>query len=106
MSSEAPQAPQVTDASGAKRYEARLGGKLAGISTYIRTPELVAFLHTEVEPEYEGRGVGSALARTALDEARARGQKVLAACPFIAGWITHHPDYADLEYQPRSTVSD
>ena len=106
MTSEAPQAPQVTDASGAKRYEARLGGKLAGISTYIRTPELVAFLHTEVEPEYEGRGVGSALARAALDEARARGQKVLAACPFIAGWIAHHPDYADLEYQPRSKVSD
>jgi hypothetical protein len=31
---------------------------------------------------------------------------VLAACPFIAGWIAHHPDYQDLEYQPRSTVSD
>lgn len=98
--------PDVTDATGAKRYEARIGGKLAGVSTYIRTPELIAFLHTEVETEYEGQGVGSALARTALDEARTRGQKVLAACPFIAGWIAHHPDYQDLLYQPRSKVSD
>lgn len=96
----------VQDVPDEKRYEARVDGKPAGIATYIRTPELVAFLHTEVEPEYEGKGVGSAIARAALDEARARGQRVLAVCPFIAGWIAHHPDYQDLEYQPRSTVSD
>jgi predicted GNAT family acetyltransferase len=98
--------PEVTDAPDAKRYEARVDGTLAGVATCIRTPEVIAFLHTEVEPEYEGQGVGSAIARAALDEARARGQRVLAACPFIAGWIAHHPDYQDLEYQPRSTVSD
>jgi predicted GNAT family acetyltransferase len=97
---------EVTDAPESKRYEARVGGTLAGIATYIRTPEMVAFVHTEVEPEFEGQGVGSALARTALDEARARGQQVLAACPFFAGWIAHHPDYQDLEYRPRSRVSD
>ncbi|WP_431966549.1 GNAT family N-acetyltransferase [Actinacidiphila sp. bgisy160] len=97
---------KVTDASGARRYEAHVEGRLAGFATYIRTPEMVAFLHTEVDPEFEGRGVGSALARHALDEARERGQSVLAACPFIAGWIAHHPEYEDLEYRPRSTVSD
>ncbi|MGW3244348.1 GNAT family N-acetyltransferase [Streptomyces sp. NPDC001070] len=97
---------KVTDSPGSRRYEAHVDGKLAGYATYIRTPEMIAFLHTEVEPEFEGRGVGSALARHALDEAREHGQSVLAACPFIAGWIAHHPDYLDLEYKPRSTVSD
>lgn len=97
---------QVTDAVGARRYEARVDGKLAGFATYIRTPEMVAFLHTEVDPKFEGRGVGSAIARHALDEARERGQSVLAACPFISGWIAHHPEYEDLQYQPRSAVSD
>ncbi|MDX2705311.1 GNAT family N-acetyltransferase [Streptomyces sp. PA03-6a] len=99
-------AAQVTDTPGARRYEAHVGGRLAGFATYIRTPEMIAFLHTEVDPEFEGRGVGSALARHALDEAREHGQSVLAACPFIAGWIAHHPEYEDLEYRPRSTVSD
>lgn len=98
--------PEVTDVPGQKRFVARVDGGQAGYATYIRTPELVAFLHTEVEPEFEGRGIGSALARAALDDARSRGQQVLAACPFIAGWIAHHPDYQDLEYRPRSTVSD
>jgi len=65
--------PEVNDVPGAKRYEARQKGdpKVAGVAEYIRTTELVAFVHTEVSPEYEGQGVGAALARTALDEARA-----------------------------------
>ncbi|MEV4041287.1 GNAT family N-acetyltransferase [Streptomyces umbrinus] len=99
---------EVRDVPEAKRYEASVDGesKAAGVAEYIRTTELVAFVHTEVEPEYEGRGVGSALARTALDEARAANLRVLATCPFFAGWISRHPEYQDLLYQSRSKVSD
>lgn len=101
-------AVEVSDVPGANRYEAHVDGesKPAGIAQYIRTAELVAFVHTEVEPAYEGRGVGSALARAALDEARAANLRVLATCPFFAGWIARHPDYQDLLYQSRSKVSD
>ncbi|MEV8315106.1 GNAT family N-acetyltransferase [Streptomyces sp. NPDC059900] len=101
-------AVEVSDVPGARRYEARVDAEseAAGVAEYIRTTELVAFVHTEVAPEYEGRGVGSALARTALDEARAANLRVLATCPFFAGWIARHPEYQDLLYQSRSTVSD
>ncbi|MDX3134027.1 GNAT family N-acetyltransferase [Streptomyces europaeiscabiei] len=99
---------EVGDVPRAKRYEARVDGELevAGVAEYIRTAELIAFVHTEVAPQYEGRGVGSALVRTALDEARAAQLRVLATCPFFAGWIARHPEYQDLLYQSRSTVSD
>ncbi|MGV9310751.1 GNAT family N-acetyltransferase [Streptomyces sp. NPDC003691] len=101
-------AVEVRDVPGAKRYEARIDGgtEPAGFADYIRTPELIAFVHTEVGPEHEGKGVGSALARTALDEARAANLRVLATCPFIATWIARHPEYQDLLYQSRSSVSD
>jgi predicted GNAT family acetyltransferase len=101
-------AVQVGDVPQAKRYEARVDGEpgVAGVAEYIRTPELVAFVHTEVASEHEGRGVGSALARTALDEARAANLRVLATCPFFAGWIARHPEYQDLLYRSRSRVSD
>ncbi|MEU1870480.1 putative GNAT family acetyltransferase [Streptomyces ambofaciens] len=99
---------EVSDVPEAKRYEARVdgGSEVAGVAEYIRTTELVAFVHTEVEAEHEGRGVGSALVRTALDEARAADLRVLATCPFFAGWISRHPEYQDLLYQARSKVSD
>ncbi|MEO3762301.1 GNAT family N-acetyltransferase [Streptomyces sp. B5E4] len=101
-------AVEVSDEPEAKRYEARVDGepKVAGVAEYIRTTELIAFVHTEVDAECKGRGVGSALARTALDEARAAHLRVLATCPFFAGWISRHPEYQDLLYQSRSKVSD
>ncbi|MDT0328522.1 GNAT family N-acetyltransferase [Nocardiopsis lambiniae] len=101
-------AVEVNDAPAVKRYEARVDGasEVAGVAQYIRTDELVAFVHTEVAPEYEGRGVGSALVRTALDETRAAGLRALPTCPFFAAWISRHPEYQDLVYQSRSKVGD
>lgn len=96
----------VADAPQAHRYEARIGDDLAGTASYMRTPDLIAFVHTEVDDAHEGRGIGSALARTALDDARAQGLRVVAICPFISGWIDRHPEYADLQFVPESSVSD
>jgi uncharacterized protein len=79
------------------RYEAHLDGELAGFAAYELTDKLVIFTHTEVDPTFEGKGVGSALARFALDDVRATGtHRVLALCPFIKGWIGKHPEYEDL----------
>ena len=96
----------VVDVPQAGRYEARVGDDLAGTAAYMRTPEVIAFIHTEVGDAYEGRGVGSSLARRAMEDARAQGLRVLAICPFIAGWLARHPEYEDLQYVPESSVSD
>lgn len=96
----------VTDNRSANRFEARDGETLAGFADYLRTPELVAFLHTEVDPAFEGRGVGSALAREAVESVQAAGLRVLAVCPFITGWLARHPQYVHLEYRASSTVTD
>ena len=77
-------------------YEARIDGELVGISQYELTADTIVFLHTVVAEEYEGQGVGSAIARYALDDARARGLQVRPLCPFIRGWMERHPEYADL----------
>ncbi|WP_019549720.1 GNAT family N-acetyltransferase [Streptomyces sulphureus] len=97
---------EVVDAPGANRYEARIGGELAGFAQYVRSPTVVAFIHTEVDPAYEGRGVGSALARAGLDAERAAGHQVVPVCPFVAGWIRKHPEYQALVYDEESAVSD
>ncbi|GAA4968177.1 GNAT family N-acetyltransferase [Yinghuangia aomiensis] len=98
--------PEVTDVPDKKRYEARLDGALAGFADYLRTPDVIAFVHTEVDPAFEGRGVGGALVRASLDDARRAGTKILPVCPFYSGWIAKHPEYQDLVYQSTSTVKD
>ena len=49
-----------------------------------------------MDDAYEGQGVGSELAAGALDDARARGLRVLPYCPFIRGYIERHQEYLDL----------
>ncbi|GAA1880461.1 GNAT family N-acetyltransferase [Lapillicoccus jejuensis] len=86
----------VQDDPAQSRYDALLGGGLAGFAAYRLQPDAVVFTHTEVDPAFEGQGIGGALARGALDDVRARGLAVVPLCPFIRAWIERHPDYADL----------
>jgi uncharacterized protein len=86
----------VDDNPMVSRYEARINGALAGISEYELTPDTIIFLHTVVAQKYEGQGVGGAIARYALDDARARGLNVRALCPFIRSWLGRHHEYSDL----------
>ena len=86
----------VQDQPGQSRWEATLGGELAGFAEYRRDGERIVFTHTVVDPAHEGQGIGSALARAALDDARAQGLAVVPRCSFIRAWIDKHPDYVDL----------
>ncbi|MFE7329059.1 GNAT family N-acetyltransferase [Streptomyces sp. NPDC057565] len=91
--------PQVTDRPERSRYEVLAGDdgtETAGFAEYHLSEGEIAFIHTETDPRFAGRGLGGLLARGALDDARARGLRVLPYCPFIRGWIGKHPEYADL----------
>ena len=96
----------VIDAPEASRYEARVGGELAGFAAYRLSPVRITFTHTEVAPAFAGGGVASHLARQALDDARARGLAVRPLCPFISAYIRRHQEYADLVVPaPDASVS-
>ena len=83
------------------RYAAYLDGQRLGLATWVKVHDTVVLPHTEVEPEWEGRGVGSLLARRAFDDARADGLTVLPFCPFMKRWAELHPDYRDVVRTPR-----
>lgn len=78
------------------RFELYAGGELAAFSEYNLLKTGILFTHTEVLPAFEGRGIGSAIARHALDEVRRRSQLAIPVCPFIAAFLRKHPEYQDL----------
>lgn len=88
--------PKVIDNPDASRFEIHDGGELAGFAEYYRHGGEIAFLHTEIDPRFKGRGLAQTLARRALDEARNQGLAVLPFCPFFRTWIRRHREYADL----------
>lgn len=87
----------VVDDPEREVFVARLDdGTSAGGAYYQRRDGVVTFTHTEVDPAYEGRGVGSQLARGALDQVRAAGERIVPLCPFIKAYVRRHPEYEDL----------
>jgi uncharacterized protein len=78
-----------------QRFELDAGGHTA-VAYYQLSPGVITFTHTEVPQELSGRGIGSALARGALEIVRAQGLKVIAKCPFISAYVGKHPEFNDL----------
>ncbi|MFL6046879.1 MAG: GNAT family N-acetyltransferase [Propionibacteriaceae bacterium] len=77
----------------AERYELTLDGELVGFAQFRTSPGRIVFTHTVVEPEHEGHGFGSRLAKFVLDDAVARGDRIVPLCPFIAAYLREHPGY-------------
>jgi uncharacterized protein len=83
---------QIKNNAEAHRFEAVLDGKTAMVEYMIAGQNMI-FTHTEVPPEYEGKGVGNKMAQVALDYAKTEGYKIQALCPFIAAYVRRHPEY-------------
>lgn len=79
-----------------QRYEIAVAGELAGFVDYRAQGGSVALVHTEVLPQFEGRGLATRLAEFALEDVRRRGAKVVPACSYIAKYIERHPGMQDL----------
>ena len=86
---------EVTNNTEQSRFEVRLGEEVA-FAEYRLRPGHIILPHTVVPQAFEGKGVASALARTAFGYARDHGLKVIPTCPFMSAWIKKHPEAQDV----------
>ncbi len=71
--------------------------KGAGMMTYsIAGPLLIIIDHTEVKPEYNGRGVGKQMLYKIVEMARQKNIKIIPLCPFAAGMFKKTEDIKDV----------
>jgi predicted GNAT family acetyltransferase len=93
--SDAPRNVVVTNDKANLRYEARIEDALAGFTNYLLHGDQVVFTHAEVYPRWEGQGVGSTLARGALDDVIGQGKLITPVCPFIVSFVRRNPSYLE-----------
>lgn len=86
---------QVRDNQQSHRFELEVDDVVAK-AWYRQQGNVITFTHTDVPDALSGKGVGSRLAKGALDAVRTAGPKVVAMCPFIAAYIGKHHEYDDL----------
>lgn len=78
----------VTRNEDAGRYEIRVGETLGGFAEFsLDGRGRLVFRHTEIDPAFAGKGLGSTLAREALTDVAARGETMVPRCPFIVRFL-------------------
>lgn len=87
----------VRDDPSRHRYELTEDDAVVGFVTYRIDHGVIDLVHTEIDPDHGGRGLGGQLVAATLDDARRRGLGVLPHCPYVRHYIDDHADdYLDL----------
>lgn len=97
---------EVRDVRAGHRFVLVVDGALAGTAQYRLDGDDVAILHTEIDPDYEGRGLGSAFVREVLRQVADRGVAVLPYCPFVRAYLQRHGDLVHLVPAARRAEFD
>ncbi|MEU7764119.1 GNAT family N-acetyltransferase [Nocardia sp. NPDC049190] len=90
---ESAQASTVVRNDEKQRYEVLYNGELAGFAEYEERDDETVFTHTEIDGAFSGKGLGSVLAKGAVEDAITRGRVIRALCPFIKAYLDKHPDH-------------
>jgi predicted GNAT family acetyltransferase len=80
----------VTRNDDASRYEIHSDETLAGFAEFELRPGSIRFIHTEIDPVFQGQGLAGILAERALTDASASGEAIVPLCPYIAKYLTTH----------------
>ena len=85
----------IHDNTALSRFELEDGGVTA-VLNYTLAGNVITFQHTETPVAARGRGRASQLVRDALENARARGLKVVPRCAFVRAYLAKHPEFRDV----------
>ena len=88
---------EVSHAPDRHRYEVSVDGQMVGRLDYRRDADGVVLLtHAEVTPRIGGRGIGTELVRSALDDLADKGERIVPVCSFVRAFVRENPDYQRL----------
>jgi uncharacterized protein len=90
------EAPEIEHAEKKRRYEIRVGRERIGFTQYHDDGKHRTFMHTEIEPDYQGHGLSSQLIKWALDDTKASGLRISAFCPTVAAYLAKNHEFDDI----------
>jgi len=81
---------EIVDVPDRRRYEVRVGSRVVGHLRYARSGQAITLVHTEVDPDQEGKGIASRLAVAVLGDVLGQDLAVVVRCPFVAAYVRRH----------------
>ena len=95
MTTDKTGAPTTVTAE-ADQYTIAVDGKKVGKAEFLDRDGRRVFTHTEVDENYEGRGLATILIGEALAQTRDAGMPIVAQCPMVANYVSKHDEFRDL----------
>jgi predicted GNAT family acetyltransferase len=94
----------TTDKSGAQvtvnpedqKYTIAVDGKTVGFAEFADRGDQRVFYHTEIDPDFGGRGLATILVKEALDAARGDGKRIVPVCSMVGTVLKKHPEFDDI----------
>ena len=74
------------------RFDIHVDGELAGFADYKLRDQTIVFPHTEIDPKFGGKGLGTTLIEYALNEIAKENLSVEPLCPFVSKYIGKNPE--------------
>lgn len=98
----------TTDKTGAEttvtaedgRYTISVDGKTVGLAAFKDRGNQRVFDHTEIDPEYGGRGLATILVEEALNDTRDAGKRIVPVCSMVVTVLKKHPEFDGITDRP------
>lgn len=88
---------QVLKNSDNDRFEIFLDSSRVGLMDYVVKDDEIHLVHTEVNPEHQGKNLAAILVRESLQDIRNAGdKKVVPVCSYVVKYMQNNPDTHDL----------
>ena len=87
---------EIMDDADQHAYVISVEDRRVGKAVYHLRGGRYFFVHTEIDPDMNGRGLGRRLVEFALEDVKVKEGTVVPICPFFRAYIKRHPEYDDL----------
>jgi predicted GNAT family acetyltransferase len=82
--------------AAARRFTVAVPGGTAILAYAPAGSDVLELYSTYVPPADRGRGIAARLVQAAVNYARSEGLRIIPSCWYVAQWLRHHPEHADL----------
>ncbi len=87
----------------ADRFTISVDGRLAGFTETVDNDGARTFPNTEIDDEFQGRGLATILIGEALQQTRDAGLRIVPICSMVANYVKKHPEFDDQVGQSEAT---
>jgi hypothetical protein len=86
------------------RFAIAVEGQTVGSAYFADRDGQRVFYHTEVDEDFEGRGLATILVGEALKSTRDEGLRMVAVCKLVAAYLKKHHEFDDIADPVRAEI--